>query len=280
MPTVKQLQSDIKGIDTIKSLSGAILEISALRIHKIKRDFEHNQEFFDEVRELYGIVKQSATYNQSHLPEKERSKSGNDTVAVAITSNGGFYGLLNIRVTDSFIDYIGKKEVDCIVIGSIGKRYMERSEHYDKCKFLTFKKDYPTTGETQVFLNNIAKYKHVYLFYPKFVSIFEQESGVIDITHAPEHTTKEEKRVKHIFEPELPKIVQFFETQVRHLLFMRIMLEAELARLSARLVKMSTTEERAENMILEKSHQLKKEIAILNDVKLLESFSGIKQWVK
>ena len=72
----------------------------------------------------------------------------------------------------------------------------------------------------------------------------------------------------------------FFENQVRQLLFNRIMLESELSRTAARLVKMNSTEERAEGIIQEKRRVLRKETMVIEDIRLLETFTSTVQWKK
>jgi len=58
------------------------------------------------------------------------------------------------------------------------------------------------------------------------------------------------------------------------------MLEAELSRTAARLVKMNTTEDRAEEVIVEKRQELRKEVMVLEDIRLLETFSSRVSWKK
>lgn len=278
MPAIKQIEKEISSIETIRALSGALLEVSAHRIQSLRSDFEHNQRFFDEITELYNIVKVSSL--RSHTDRgNPKPKSMKKTMSVAVTSNKGFYGLLNTRVIEHFLEDIKRRKTDCVVIGQIGKRFFEQTDYQEQCQYLTFKNDYPTQGETQVFLQKVKEYDQVFLFYPKFVSIFTQDVGIVDITYTPDQEVNPNKKLEHIFEPELSKIVHFFETQVRKLLFMRIMLESELARVSARLMKMSSTEQRAEDMIVDKERELHKEVEILNDIQLLESFSSLKKWV-
>jgi F0F1-type ATP synthase gamma subunit len=290
MPTIGRIQEEIEDIEAIHAISGAQLEVAALSIKQIKGDFERNYIFFDEISELYNIVKLSA----SRLPTKSDSvtkidgegqaqdikKKKKGKICVAITSNQRFHGLLNRRVMESFVSAISLEDSDCVVIGNTGGQYLENSVFFERCKFLTFKNDYPTQGEADNFMKIMDDYNEVFLYHPKFVTVFSQEVGVVDITHAPERDIEKVKEVEYIYEPELPKINEFFELQVRRLLFMRIMLESELARTSARLVKMNTTETRASEIIEDRKIDLRKELLLQNDIRLLESFSSIGKWKK
>lgn len=283
MPTIEQIKNEIEDTEVIRTISSALLEVAALRIKNIKREFEHNQSFFKEVSDLYNIIKTSAQRLGISPHKNDTQYKEMLTMSIAVTSNQRFHGLLNSRVVDRFLDSVDSKKSDCIIVGRTGKQYASGGEEPAECEYVTFKNDYPTPNETRAFLQKIAPYSQVFLYYPKFVTVFSQEVGVIDITYSPDPTTDgvdREKEPDYIYEPELIKIIDFFETQVRRLLFLRIMLESELARTSARLVKMNTTESRATEMVEEKKRELRKEQSIVNDIHLLESFSGINQWLK
>lgn len=283
MPTIKQIKDEIEDAEAIRTISGALLEVAALRIKNIKREFEHNKTFFKEVSELYNIVKESSVKLGIKLPNSDMSQKEKRTISVVITSNQRFHGLLNSRVVDRFLDSDRGEKSKCIIIGRTGKQYTSGGGEDDECEYITFKNDYPTPGETLAFLRKVAPYDHVFLYYPKFVTVFSQEVGVVDITYSQDseaNDTDKEKGLDYIYEPELVKIIDFFETQVRKLLFLRIMLESELARTSARLVKMNATEGISTKMVENKKRVLRKERSIINDIHLLESFSSISQWLK
>jgi len=283
MPTIEQIKNEIEDVEVIRSISGALLEVAALRIKNIKQEFEHNKAFFREVSQLYNIIKQSSIKLGITLPKSSDSNKEKHIMSVAVTSNQRFHGLLNSRVVDRFLESIDRNKSDLIIVGRTGKQYITGNEESNDYEYVTFKNDYPTPSETIAFLRKIAPYDQVFLYYPKFLTVFSQEIGVIDITYSPDPEIKkitEEEELDYIFEPELVKIIAFFETQVRRLLFLRIMLESELARTSARLVKMNTTESRATDILEDKRRDLRKEQSVLNDINLLESFSGMNQWLK
>ena len=83
-----------------------------------------------------------------------------------------------------------------------------------------------------------------------------------------------------LFEPELPKILEFFNRQVRRLLFIRIMLETDLSLTAARLLSMSAAEERSSDLIKEKQSEIRKTLSSFINAKLLETFSSIRSWTE
>jgi len=280
MPTVEEIRKELNEVETLKLMSEALLEISALRIKSFKSEFERNRSFFDEMSDLYNLVKINASRLDYAIPEIDR---GSESILIAVTSNSRFYGPLNSDVIHVLLSEFNKHPTaHILVIGTTGKRYLEEAEKpAHRPEFLVFKKDYPTPKEIQMFLEKTKLFKRVFVCYPKFINLFMQEAIVVDITHTPEtDSDTKEKQVYHIFEPELVRIAHFFETQVRKVLFVRIMLEAELSRIAARIAKMHSTEERAEGAIQRKRQELRRERIDLEDIHLLETFAGSKRWRK
>lgn len=280
MPTIEALTKELEDLGTLKLISNALLEVSAIKIRTLRFDFERNQEFYSEMSELYSIVKSSAI----KVGSSSDKKKSDSVITIAITSNQRFHGSLNKIVMDEFVK---KTDEDgggsYLVVGHTGKEYLSGIDKNLNVEYLVFKDDYPTVKETEMFLNKVKEYGKVVLYYPKFTNVFIQENEIVDITHTPDIAKEgalSEGDLENIFEPELSKILEFFETQIKKLLFMHIMLESELSRTAARLVKMNSTESRATHSIAEKKALLRKENMVINDIRLLETFSSILQWKK
>lgn len=279
MPTIEEIRKELNDVETLKLMSGALLEVSALRIKSFKSDFERNRSFFDEMNNLYNLIKVSVS-KQKHVISKIKKDS--KTILIAVTSNNRFYGRLNSDVVNVLLSEFNKNlNAHLLVIGTTGKRYLEEGElPVRQTEYLVFKEDYPTPLEMQMFLEKTKSFKRVFVCYPKFINLFMQEAVVVDITHTPQEGDTEGEQMYHIFEPELIHIAHFFETQVRKILFVRIMLEAELSRIAARITKMHSTEERASQAIAKKKQELRRGLLDMADIHLLETFAGSKRWRK
>ena len=280
MPSVEQTKEELQDVEVLRGISSALLEVSSIKIVGLRENFEKNRIFFDEVRDLYRDIRISAKRNDQIT---NRNRVIDKEIHVAITSNKRFYGSLNRTVMDAFrLNIVPNEVADNLVIGHTGKHFLEDTPHFEQCSYITFKDDFPTPTETEVFLDRVKDYDKVVLYFPKFINIFKQEPVKTDITYTTELENIEVggNVIEQIYEPELPHILAFFETQVRRLLFTRIMLESELSRTAARLVKMNSTKDRADNVIKEKKRILRKEATILQDIRLLETFSSAVQWKK
>ena len=73
-----------------------------------------------------------------------------------------------------------------------------------------------------------------------------------------------------IFEPELVKMLQFFDNQFKILLIQETFLEAELARTASRMISMDQAQTNAKSFIKDKKKDLALSIRTLNNNRLLE----------
>jgi len=292
MPTIAEIKLELDDAQTLRMISSAFMEAAAARVQKIKTEFEKNSQFYDEISKLYHLVQAA----KAKHPKEEREWGGmlfrrpvpahrgktevqkeEKMVMVAVTSNQRFYGNLNVNIMQQFVTDAVSKKTDVMIIGVTGRDFMKSADFTRSYEEFVFEKDNPTSEETRKFLERVAPYDEVILYFPKFVSLVTQKVGTLDITQASSGGEKvPENEMNILFEPELSRILEFFKLQVRSLLFLRVMLEADLSRTAARLITMSAAEERSGEMIKVKKSQLRKLQSSITNAKLLETFSAIK----
>lgn len=277
MPSITDLKEELDDLVTMKSITSALTEASAGRLQKIRASFERNVQVYQEISNIYHLVRISyfkmKTGQQVKLPTLELKN-----LSVAVTSNQRFYGNINNVIMRRFVEKTQKERTDLMVIGLTGQSYMKIASFGRQYESFSFQKDTATQEESARFIEKTAQYDQIFLYFPKFVSLVNQTVGITDITQtaAPEGGEKDE--IKILFEPELPKIVDFFNRQVRRLLFIRIMLETDLSLTAARLLSMSAAEERSEDLIKEKKSEVRKTMSSIINAQLLETFSSIGSW--
>jgi len=281
MPSINDLKAELEDIQTLKFISSAFTEASSAKIKKLRAAFEENVEFHRQITHVYHIVQHAA----GQLEEADKGKhSGTEregTLFVAITSNQRFYGSLNINIMRQFVVEAKKVSPEILVVGATGRDFMKSIAFPTKYEVLLFEKDSPNKPEIMTFMARVKKYKTVILYYPKFKTLMHQEVGVLDITQREEHgELSEDSEIHIIFEPELGKMLDFFETTVRAILFFRVMLESDLARTAARLMTMSAAEQNSKEMEKEKHGQLRKVTNSFMNAMLLETFAGRSKWKK
>lgn len=277
MSTLESQKRELVEVTGVRFITNTLLEISAERIKHLRDRFEQNQLFYTEIKELYALVKESASRNDDLKPLAQKESR---SISVAVTSNSRFYGSINKAVIDAFSKHM--EEVpgrSFMVVGNVGERLLEGTPFRKKAVFLSFAGDEPTVGELRHLLKELDDYTEVLVYYPQFVNVFYQDVGVLNLSEEIE-ASKGGEMVEYLFEPELPEILRFFETRVRHLLLSRAMLEAELARTAARLTTMNRADERALTVLKRLASAIRKEEQTLDSLRLIESLSGFQKWRK
>lgn len=270
MPQLEQLRNEVKDEEALLALTGAFTEVSAAKIGRLKQEFDENQDFFQEVSDLYRLVRASSSSPVT---------ASKGTLAVAMTTNNRFYGVINLEVMKKFLNDTKNQKAALLVVGKIGSSYLQSVDFKGKVEKMVLEKDVPKIADLEKLLETAKAYQRVLLFYPQFKTIYTQTPTVTDIAFAPTPTVQKtvEETVHFIFEPELSKIVEFFETQIRAILLQRVLLEVELSVTASRLQAMSRAHEHARGVLMKRRQQLIKQKHSQINARLLESLGRIRQ---
>lgn len=274
MADVTELRADLQEVETIHTLSGVMRDIAASRMEDLRDRFQRNRMYYDEVRGLFALVRRlmSARYDMTQEARTGRS------LAIAVTSNSRFYGGLNKKVIDHFIGHFDESD-DHIVIGNTGNQIVARTSYFNDCDYMHFPDDKPAHKDMWQLVEQMRAYDTVFVYYPRYKNPFQQVPDVIDVNATPD-TSTERKTEEFIVEPNLPVLHDFFLTQIKWMIFERVLLETDLSRTAARLMKMHTAEETSEDMIENLNDGIRETQRQQRDVQLFESIIGVQQWRK
>jgi F-type H+-transporting ATPase subunit gamma len=286
MPTVEQQKNRIDDIQTAQYITGALRDISAIEMRDYRKQFETNAGFYDELKGLYTLIQHIAT-EEGRGVAAERQRA--DTLFVAYTTNKHFYGSINNDIMTEFKKRTGNAD-RCLIIGETGKQVWQSSARKRReVSFLSFADDMPNEEETRTFLAKTSRFGKVFVFYPGFQSAFTQRPEMIDITFSEGVQKKPQKGEQgqmvqdvpeYILEPEILEMFSFFDTQVRYVLFERLLLETQLSRVAARLLKMDTADQSAQRMLRDEFRELRRVQSSVASTRMLETISGFIQWHK
>jgi ATP synthase F1 gamma subunit len=281
MPSINDLKAELEDVQTLKFISSAFTEASSARIKKIRDAFEKNVQFYEEIMHLSFLVQQAGDKLEKMDKKLHKGTECSGMLFAAVTSNQRFYGNINISIMRRFVEDANLAHPELLVVGNTGSDYLKSIRFGQAYERMAFAHDYPSEDEAHAFLERIKQYKTVILYYPRFKSLMTQEVGTLDITqHTDPSNAVVEDELEIIFEPEVGKMIDFFEHQVRGILFFRVMLESDLSRTAARLMTMSAAEQRSTDMEKEKKGALRKQINSKLNAMLLETFAGRAKWKK
>jgi len=206
----------------------------------------------------------------SNLP----ATASKGTLAIAMTTNNRFYGVINLEVMKKFLNETKGQPAARLIIGKIGISHLQSIGFREPVEKMVLDSDVPKIADLEKLLALAQSYQKVLLFYPQFRTVYTQTPAVLDIAYSP--AAKEQQPInapglRFIFEPELPKIVEFFETQIRATLLQRVLLEMELSVTASRLQAMSRSQEHAREVLDLRRQQLTKAVHSQINARLLES---------
>lgn len=252
--TIKEADERLEEGESLKAIAQAYSEIANLKIKKLRAQVERNRVFFNEILQVYSIVRAFALYKKVAVVKPK------NRLCILLTSNYRFYGAINSSLTNYFTGSTRElKDVDKLIIGKGGINYFKTTKLLPSYLELLLKADMPT-GEELINLADLSgSYNQVLVFHAKMKSLLIQAATFTDVTATSLYTRefyvkafstrKKENIMRFIFEPELPKILKFFETQVTTLLLEQTFLESELSRTASRFISMDQAETEANKLI-------------------------------
>ena len=276
MSVLDDIKDEVTDLDTLHMIATSFTDTAAMRIRGIREAFETNQEFYVELSHVYHLVKLVAI-KRGLIPDKPPEAK---TLLVAFTANQHFYGNIHRRIMDAIVKEQARTSADLMVVGTSGSEFLTVSGRREGFKLYHFEKDNPSKEEVTNFLNTLTDYTSIQVYYPHFMSLMRQDVGMIDITQVleMENQVTKEAETYILFEPEVDKILGFFEKQIRGVLFTRVVLESDLSRTAARMVSMNEASERALEMMKEKHSEYLKVMRSFINRQLLDTFSGMSLW--
>lgn len=243
--TIKEIDQLIEEGNSLKQIAQSYCEIANQKIKRIRANLDRNRQFFNEISEVCGMVKTLSLKNKVTLPKTKIRLS------IILTSNYRFYGNINSDLIDFYIALTKDVQTDRIFLGKAAIDYFKANNVFKEGQEIILKSDQPTGEELTSLVNIIKDYNQVLVFYPRFKSLLVQEPVFSDITTLAKISQKSDSDFKFIFEPDLPKLLSFFDSQILTLVLEETFLEAEVARTASRFISMDQAETEANKYIKE-----------------------------
>lgn len=266
--TIKEINETIEEGEALKTIASAYTEISSLRLRRIRQQVLRTRSFFVEILNIYAMLRHIVI--QRKIIELPRKK-----VSIILTSNNRFYGHLESDVIQFFLRERGTE--DTIVVGQTGKEAFSALRF--NFKSIIFKDDLPTTIELMHLVDMIKNHQTVLVYFARFKSVLNQVPTVVDITQSQTQAAEESQKIEQsfLFEPEVPKILSFFDTQLKQILIEQTFLETELARTSSKLISMDQAQNNADEFLKKQGQLLSQAKRSLQNTRILETVTSMLQ---
>jgi len=245
----RQLKTNFELLETIRSLCVAYEQISVMKMKKIKDAVLYTRSFYDELSEVYLQMKTTyknqvmslAKKNKIKEPEKLLLMGKNEkTVAVLLSANNKLYGDILNKVFYKFVEETKNKDINLVIIGRLGKDMYDDLGQSKPYAYFEIPDTDLTVNDLKPVINSIIKYSTINVFFGRYESFFSQlalnKNITGDIVIGNDREMKDNKF--YYFEPNLEKILLFFETQIFSNFFKQTAYEGQLARYASRISAM------------------------------------------
>lgn len=277
--TIKEIDAALEEGQSLKTIAQAYSEIANLKIKRIRSEVERNTLFFQEIAGVYTEIKKFAAGKKIKIVKPKK------TVSIVLSSNYRFYGNINSDLLDFFARSTQKMDTDAVMVNKAAINYFRATKtlsNLGNLKEISLKGDQPDALELTSLVNMLKDYNQVLVFYSSLKSLLVQLPKVVDITASSEAALEagHGNLFRFIFEPQLPKILQFFDSQMITLLLEATFLESELARTASRFISMDQAETEA-NKLIKQYRQLKAYAkSNLDNNKILENYASMMAFRK
>ncbi len=274
MSKLKTLEFELDQYKTLQLVTGALGDIAGMHLKKIRTDIKHDQDYFEEVSQIYQLIKTIAS--KANVADPNIKLKNGKSIAVLITSNSGLYGGLDRDLCRYFVNQTENQPYDRIIIGKAAKDFFSALKNPATYLSVILKQDEPDVNELRDLVNKVKNYSRILFFHSKFVTLLNQEIAVSDLTKPAAKTSAKDNQFDYILEPEVRKMLSFFGTQLLDSMVHSLFLQAELSRTAARMISMDQAEVSTEDLVnKEKSliiHEFKNRISlqsldVLNKIK-------------
>ena len=289
MATKKSVGYEIISLSNIKGIVEAFEEIAAVRITRTQDAVLRSRQFASEINDIFQDIKSSSKRDITIIMKQKKvadlkklsflSKNGK-TLFVYLSANTGLYGNIVRRTFDLFTRYVGEFADNVLIVGKVGLKLARDNGITKPVAYFDFPDSKVDEEQLQKIASYMIQFERVVVFYGAVESILRQKETMLDISGNPEpsHEQQEKVETKYFLEPDVNKILAFFEKEIFASIFEQAVREFQLAKLSSRVVGLNST---IDNIDLElkktiiKKERLKHEEA---NRKQLQTFSSMSLW--
>lgn len=287
----QKLGQEIELVKSLRMIAQAYEEISVMKMQKIRHSVVNTRQFMEKLAEVFGDVRTSYAQQIQRLIKKKKIKDisqfttfakNGKTVSVLLSANTKLYGDIISRTYRLFEEAIAKEKTDIIIIGRLGKELFDRTHSGRDYDYFEVPDMDFTVEDLKPVIAKIANYEKVMVYYGKFENIMTQNPVSMNITGTQnlENLVKEGEgdKLRFLFEPQLEKILGFFETQLFSSFFKQTAYEGQLARFASRITAMEEALQNIDGRIGNLNREERRLRRYLENRKQLGTVAGFALW--
>lgn len=282
----KAVGADIDAMRSMGDFISVYEEIAANKMRQIRDAVVKRRDFLSELTNLYNEIKISykkevdflMSKNKHHVSNFSFLKKNGKIVYVFFSTNAGFYGDIVETTFGLFREHYEKEKGDAIVVGRIGKRFLDKYMPEVEYKYFDFPDMSMDMKLLKPVLIEIAAYEKIIIFHSRFQTLVRQSPTAFVISESTTGTSVNAAQNKYIFEPSLGRIIEYFEKEIFGSIFEQTMHESQLSKFASRMVTLDQATENIKKRLsrLELKQRLWEHQA--KNKQQLNSMTGVLMW--
>ncbi len=294
----KQFVEELNIVTTFQTIALAYEQISVIKMQQIRNFVLQTRDFLEGLSGVFYDVKSSyrnqiIALAKKNVKKRKKTKEpqvirfstlvkNGKSVTVLLSANTKLYGEIVPQTVNSFMATIAQDTSDIVIVGKLGKHIIDQAMPNRAYAYFELPDDKVTFDDLKDLISHIVSYEKVTVFYGKFINVVSQAptSTTISGEEPMNLAKKPEAQFRFIFEPNLEKILNFFETQIFTSLFQQTIQESQLARHASRIRAMEQALSNINPTIRELNSLKRRSKQSLMNKKQIELLAGISLWNK
>lgn len=281
MITKKQLQTEIEGLMSLKSLVEVYEEVAAGRMQRVRGAVLQSRQFLEDL--LIVFMKVKTAYRESAKNFAPWRRRNGKTVVVFISANAGLYGDIIDRTFEAFGKFVTTEKPQVVVLGKLGVKMM--ADHLPEVLYNYF--DFSDEGvdleSFDMIMRYLIQFERILVFYGKFRTILYQDPVMTSVTGDAVEVTQIEgakttDKTKFLFEPSVETVAQVFEGEILASLFEQTLHESQLSKYASRMLALDKAVDNIESRLKNINIEGRKIKHKTQNRKQLATISGISLW--
>lgn len=290
MKGLQKINEEYIFVQNLQTICQVYEELSVMKMNEMRENVLHNRTYYQELINTYFEVKTSYKNQVLSIMHKKNKKDikemtifekNGKTAEVLITANTKLHGSLIQDVFNYFVREVKEKDSDIFIVGKLGDVAFQQAFPHKNRFYFEFPDAEIGSGEAIKTLSfHLTQYEKVNLYCGKFENLFNQTAMMNNITGDLSQLNAEELKEieRFLFEPDLDKVLVFFETKILNALIEQNLYEHQLARYGSRIKLMEQILGLVETNMTYLKHQRTKYKNNLENRKQQERFASLRMW--
>jgi len=284
----KDILEEVTQLNMLGSVTSVYGQLASLSMNRTRDSVIRSRDFLDEMDQVFTTVFSSYAEQVKELARRKKIKSNQritflphngKKVAVFLAAHTGFYGEIIKKTFELFINDVRTTGAEATIVGTYGRQLFTSEEPARPYTFFDFSDEKVDQHQLADLVHHLVQYDEIRVYYGKFQNFMTQTPVVFNISANPYANLQNASGgKKYIFEPDIEKLLVFFEKQIFSSIFDQTLRESQLAKFASRVMVMDSADQNIRERLKRTAYELRKLSRHQNNQRQLSRFASFSLW--